>query len=131
EDLPDNLVKVTNEAKEGPRAKIPQINLVGNDSFKQSDILETFELTTPRWHNWRKPATSYSREMLQGAVEKLRSYYQDRGYADFQIESAQVTISPEKDDMFITISVDEGDIYRISDAKIAGNTIVPQADLER
>jgi outer membrane protein insertion porin family len=131
EDLPDNLVRVTIEIKEGSRAKIRQINIVGNTKYEQSDIVEGFELMTPRWNNWWKPGTSYSRESLQGDLEKLRSYYQDRGYADFQIESAQVTISPEKDDMFITISIDEGDVYRIAEARVAGNTIVPTAQVER
>jgi outer membrane protein insertion porin family len=131
DELPDNLVRVTIDIKEGARAKIRQINIVGNTKFKQEDIIEGFELMTPRWNNWWKTGTSYSRESLTGDLEKLRNYYQDRGYADFQIESAQVSISPELDDMFITISIDEGDIYRIADGKIAGNTIVPLQDLQR
>lgn len=131
EELDDNRVLVTIDIDEGDRAKIRQINIVGNTTFKQKDIIENFELMTPRWNNWWKPGTSYSRESLQGDLEKLRSYYQDRGYADFQIESAQVTISPEKDDMFITISISEGDVYRIAEARVAGNTIVPTAQVER
>jgi outer membrane protein insertion porin family len=131
EELPDNLVRVGIEIKEGSRAKIRQINIVGNESFDDQEIIEGFELMTPKWNNWWKAGTSYSREMLTGDLEKLRSFYLDRGYAGFQIESAQVQISDEKSDMFITISIDEGDIYRIADVRVAGNTIVPASNLQR
>jgi len=131
EELPDNLVRVAIEISEGGRAKIRQINIVGNQAFEEKQILDDFELMTPKWHNWWKPGTSYSREALQGDLEKLRTFYQDRGYANFQIESAQVSISPEKDDMFVTVSISEGDVYHIADAKIAGNTRVPLEQLQR
>ncbi len=130
DELPDNLVRVGIEIEEGSRAKIRQINIVGNESYSDDEIIEAFELMTPRWNNWWKPGTSYSREMLQGDLEKLRTFYQDRGYADFQIESAQVQISDDKTDMFITISIDEGDIYRIADARVAGTTVVPLEELQ-
>ena len=126
EDQPDNRVRVKIDIKEGSRAKIRQISVVGNTKFKEKDILESFELKTPRWNSWYKQNDRYSRESLQGDLEKLRSWYQDRGYANFQMESAQVQIAPEKDDMFITLSVNEGDVYRISESKLAGNTIVPE-----
>jgi outer membrane protein insertion porin family len=131
EDQPDNRVRIKIDIKEGARAKIRQIAIVGNTKFKEKDILETFELKTPGWLSWYKQNDRYSRESLQGDLEKLRSYYQDRGYANFQIESAQVAIAPEKDDMFISVSVQEGDVYKISDVKLAGNTIVPEAELRR
>jgi outer membrane protein insertion porin family len=130
DEQPENRVRITIDIKEGQRAKIRQIAVVGNTKFKEKDILETFELKTPKWNSWYKQNDRYSRESLQGDLEKLKSWYQDRGYANFEIESAQVTIAPEKDDMFITMSVREGDIYKIADSKIAGNTIVPQRDLE-
>ncbi|MET0281385.1 MAG: outer membrane protein assembly factor BamA [Steroidobacteraceae bacterium] len=130
EDQPENRVRITIDIKEGQRAKIRQIAVVGNTKFKEKDILETFELKTPKWNSWYKQNDRYSRESLQGDLEKLKSWYQDRGYANFEIESAQVTIAPEKDDMFITMSVREGDVYKIAESKIAGNTIVPQRDLE-
>ena len=130
EEQPDNRVRIKIDIKEGARARIRQINIVGNTKFKEKDILETFELKTPKWNNWWKAATRYSRESLSGDLEKVKSYYQDRGYANMDIESAQVTISPEKDDMFITVSVKEGEIYKIADASIAGQTIVPLKDLQ-
>jgi outer membrane protein insertion porin family len=131
EDLPDNLVRVSIDIDEGARAKIRQINIIGNETFDDAELLGNFELTTPRWYNWWKPGTSYSREALQGDLEKLRSFYQDRGYANFQIESAQVSISPELDDIFITVGISEGDVYRIADVRIAGNTRVPVEELRR
>ena len=131
EEQPDNRVRIKIDIKEGARARIRQINIVGNTKFKEKDILESFELKTPKWNNWWQSSTRYSRESLQGDLEKLRSFYQDRGYANFDIESAQVTISPEKDDMFITVSVKEGEIYKIADASIAGQTIVPLKDLQQ
>jgi outer membrane protein insertion porin family len=131
EDQPDNRVRVKIDIKEGQRAKIRQISIVGNTKFKEKDIVSTFELKTPKWNSFYKQNDRYSKESLQGDLEKLRSWYQDRGYANFQIESAQVAISPEKDDMFITVNISEGEVYRISESKIAGNTIVPEADLRR
>ncbi|MEY4762560.1 MAG: hypothetical protein RLZZ200_2416 [Pseudomonadota bacterium] len=129
EDQPDNRVKVKIDIKEGSRARIRQIAVVGNTKFKEKDILETLELKTPRWNSWYKQNDRYSRESLQGDLEKLKSWYQDRGYANFQMESAQVQISPEKDDMFISLNISEGDVYKVSEAKLAGNTIIPEAEM--
>src|SRR6202040_4083447 len=119
------------EIKEGKRAKIRQINLVGNHAYKQKDVLDTFELKTPNWKSWYKQDDRYSRESLQGDLEKLRNYYMDRGYANFQIDSTQVAIAPEKEDIFITINIDEGQVYKLSQIKLAGTFVVPQAELER
>jgi outer membrane protein insertion porin family len=130
-DLPGNKVDVLVDIKEGKRAKIEMINLVGNTKFKDKDVLESFELKTPNWLSWYKQDDRYSRESLTGDLEKLRSYYMDRGYANFQIESTQVTIAPEKDNMFITINIDEGDVFRVSDIKLAGTMVVPEAQLKK
>jgi outer membrane protein insertion porin family len=130
-DLPGNKVDVIVDIKEGKRAKIEQINIVGNTKFKEKDILGSFELKTPNWLSWYKQDDRYSRESLTGDLEKLRSYYMDRGYANFQIESTQVTIAPEKDDMYITVNVSEGEVYKISDIKLAGTMVVPEAQLRR
>ena len=130
-DLPGNKVDVVVDIHEGKRAKIEMINLVGNTKFKEKDVLETFELKTPNWLSWYKQDDRYSRESLTGDLEKLRSYYMDRGYANFQIESTQVTIAPEKDDMYITINVNEGDVFRVSEIKLAGTMVVPEAELRK
>jgi outer membrane protein insertion porin family len=129
EELSGNRVKVKIDIKEGKRAKIRQINLVGNSKFADKKVLESFELKTPNWLSWYKQDDRYSRESLQGDLEKLRSYYMDRGYANFQVDSTQVAIAPEKDDIFITINIDEGDVYKVSSVKLAGNFIVPEAQL--
>ena len=130
-DLPGNKVDVLVDIKEGKRAKIEMINLVGDTKFKENDVLNTFELKTPNWLSWYKQDDRYSRESLTGDLEKLRSYYMDRGYANFQIESTQVTIAPEKDDMFITINVNEGDVFKVSEIKLAGTMVVPEEQLRR
>ncbi|MGC1728084.1 MAG: outer membrane protein assembly factor BamA [Steroidobacteraceae bacterium] len=126
-----NRVKIKITIKEGGRAKIRQINIVGDTRFPQKDILGTLELKTPNWLSWYKQDDRYSRESLQGDLEKVRNYYMDRGYANFQIDSTQVTITPEKEDMFITVNVDEGQVYRISSIKLAGTFVVPQVELQR
>jgi outer membrane protein insertion porin family len=126
-----NRVKIKVTIKEGGRAKIRQINIVGDTKFRQKDILETLELKTPNWLSWYKQDDRYSRESLQGDLEKVRNYYMDRGYANFQIDSTQVAITPEKEDIFITVNVDEGQVYRLSTIKVAGTFVVPQTELER
>jgi len=130
-ELPGNKVDVIVDIKEGKRAKSEQINLVGNTKFKEKDVLEGLELHTPNWLSWYKQDDRYSRESLTGDLEKLRSYYMDRGYANFQIESTQVTIAPEKDDMYITVNVNEGDVFRVSEIKLAGTMVVPEAELRK
>jgi outer membrane protein insertion porin family len=130
-ELPGNKVDVIVDIKEGKRAKIEMINLVGNTKFKEKDVLEDFELHTPNLLSWYKQDDRYSRESLTGDLEKLRSYYMDRGYANFQIESTQVTIAPEKDDMYITVNVNEGDVFKVSEIKLAGTMVVPESELRR
>jgi outer membrane protein insertion porin family len=126
-----NRVKIKIEIKEGKRAKIRQINLVGNHTYKQGEVLDTFELKTPNWKSWYKQDDRYSRESLQGDLEKLRNFYMDRGHANFQIDSTQVAIAPEKDDIFITVNLQEGDVFKVSDVKLAGTFVVPKAELEK
>ena len=131
EDLADNRVRVNLDIKEGSRAKIRQINIVGNKTFKAKDILETLTLKTPTWTSWYKQDDRYSRESLQGDLEKIQTYYQDRGYAKAHIDSVQVAISPDKNDVFITANITEGVVYKISSVKLAGNLVVPEAQLRR
>jgi outer membrane protein insertion porin family len=131
EEVPGNRVKIKIEIVEGKRAKIRQINIVGNHTFKEKDILETFELKTPNLLSFYKQDDRYSRESLQGDLEKLRSFYMDRGYANFEVESTQVAIAPEKDDIFITVNVDEGEVHKVKEVKLAGTFVVPEALLKR
>jgi len=131
EDVAGNKVKITIDIKEGKRARIRQINFVGDTKYPPKEILETLELHTPNWLSWYKQDDRYSRESLQGDLEKLRSFYMDRGYANFQIDSTQVAIAPEKDDIFITVNVTEGDVYTVSEVKLAGTFVVPEEELRK
>ena len=130
EDLPNNRVRVPIDIKEGARAKIRQINIVGDTKFKPKAILDTLSLTTPNLTSWYKESDRYSRESLQGDIEKIQTFYQDRGYANFRTDSVQVAISPDKSDIFITVNVFEGIVYKLGEIKIAGTTVVPQAQLQ-
>jgi outer membrane protein insertion porin family len=128
-ELPDNQVEITINIKEGDRSRIRQINIVGNTVYEDDGLLEIFQLRTPHWLSWIRQDDRYSREALQGDLESLRSYYMDRGYADFGIESTQVAISPDKKDIFITINIVEGELYTVSDVKLAGELIIPERAL--
>jgi outer membrane protein insertion porin family len=131
EEVPGNRVKIKIDIVEGKRAKIRQINIVGNHTFKEKDILETFELKTPNLLSFYKQDDRYSRESLQGDLEKLRSFYMDRGYANFDVESTQVAIAPEKDDIFITVNVNEGEVFKVKEVKLAGTFVIPEPLLRR
>src|SRR6185436_13640536 len=131
EDVPGNKVKIKINIVEGKRAKIRQINIVGNHTFKEKDILEAFALKTPNLLSFYKQDDRYSRESLTGDLEKLRSFYMDRGYANFDVESTQVAIAPEKDDIFITVNVNEGEVFKVKEVKLAGTFVVPEPLLRR
>ncbi|MDH3552807.1 MAG: outer membrane protein assembly factor BamA [Gammaproteobacteria bacterium] len=122
----NNTVRVRIDVNEGERAKIRQVNLVGNAAFEEKDIRADFELDTANWLSWIRQDDRYSKEALEGDLEKLRAYYMDRGYADFRVESTQVAISPNKKDIFVTIGLHEGEQYTISDVKLVGDMVVPE-----
>ncbi|MBT8066055.1 MAG: outer membrane protein assembly factor BamA [Gammaproteobacteria bacterium] len=126
-DRPNNTVTIRVDVTEGDRAKIRQVNIVGNTTFDDDEIREGFELDTANWLSWFRQDDRYAKESLEGDLETLRSFYMDRGYADFKIESTQVAISPNKKDIFVTIGIDEGDLYTISDVKLVGEMVVPEA----
>jgi outer membrane protein insertion porin family len=128
-EMPDNRVRIAIDIVEGKRSKIRQINIVGNEAFDDEELLEGLKLRTPNWLSWYRQDDRYSREELSGDLEKVRSFYLDRGYANFEVESTQVAIAPDREDIFITMNVQEGDVYRISDVKIAGNLVVPEEEL--
>ncbi|MBL8201917.1 MAG: outer membrane protein assembly factor BamA [Chromatiales bacterium] len=128
-ELPDNKVDIAITIKEGDRARIRQINLVGNRSFSDEELLERFELKTPTWLSFIRQDDRYSREALSGDLEKLRSFYMDRGFADFGVESTQVAISPDKRDIFITINLQEGERYTVSNVRLGGELVLPEAQL--
>ena len=129
--LDRNRVDVQIDIKEGKAARIRHINIVGNDTFEQEDLRKGWESNTTNWKSWYKRDDQYSREKLSGDLEKLNSYYLDRGYVDFDIESTQVSISPDRRDMYLSANVSEGEIYSISEVIVTGDTIIPHEDMEK
>ncbi|MFZ9311537.1 MAG: outer membrane protein assembly factor BamA [Arenimonas sp.] len=126
-----NRVDVSLEITEGKSARLRDINIVGNTVYPDDVIREGWESNTSNWLSWYKRDDQYSREKLSGDLEKLTDYYLDRGYVDFNVESTQVTISPDKKDMFLTANVVEGKIYKVSGVSVSGETIVPKEDVEK
>ncbi len=131
EALPRNRVALNIKVKEGSVASIEHINIVGNERFTTAELLKQMQLKTTGFWSWYSSDNKYSREKLAADLETLRSYYLDRGYIRFNIESTQVSISPDKEGVYITINVSEGEVYTIKDLKFAGNLILPESDYER
>ena len=125
-ELQRNRVSVKIDIDEGDVAKIRHINLVGNGDFTDTDLLEQFEQKKTGWLSWITSDDKYSREKLSADIETLESFYLDRGYLGFEITSTQVSVSPDKESVFITINLNEGDVYTIGEIKLAGELIIPE-----
>jgi outer membrane protein insertion porin family len=130
-ELPRNRVGLSIVVDEGDVAAIKQISIVGNQAFSAEELLGKFELESTGWLSWMNNKDKYSREKLTGDIEKLRSFYMDNGYLRFNIESTQVALSDDKQSIFVTINVTEGDVYTVSKTELAGELIVPQEELQR
>ncbi|AWF82185.1 outer membrane protein assembly factor BamA [Microbulbifer sp. A4B17] len=130
-ELPRNQVELRVIVDEGSVAAIKHINIVGNKAFSDEELGEIFELQTTGWLSWLRSDDKYSREKLTGDLERLESYYLDRGYLDFKIDSTQVSLSPDKESVFITVNVFEGDVYTISEVDLAGDPVVPEEEVKR
>lgn len=129
--LERNRVGINFSVDEGEKARIKQINIVGANSFKEQDLLDLFVLRTPNWLTWYTKNDQYSKQKLSGDLESLRSFYLDRGYLEFTIDSTQVSISPDKQDIYITVSVTEGERYTLSTVKLAGELTLPEEELTK
>jgi outer membrane protein insertion porin family len=129
ETLPRNRVSIGLEINEGDVAAIQHLNIVGNEAFGDDRLKDLFELQTTSFWNSLTNSDKYAREKLSGDLETLRSFYLDRGYIDFSIESSQVSISPDKSEVFIAISVNEGPKYTVSDINLRGDLIVEESAL--
>jgi outer membrane protein insertion porin family len=127
--LERNRVAVDIDITEGETARIKRINIVGNDSFDEDDLLDEFQLGTTNWTSIVTSNDQYSRQQLSADLETLRSYYLDRGYINFKVNSTQVSITPDKKDIYITINVTEGAVFTISDIKLAGTLVVPKEEM--
>ncbi|MFZ5482641.1 MAG: outer membrane protein assembly factor BamA [Pseudomonadota bacterium] len=125
-----NRTAISFEVDEGEVAKIRQINIVGAQAFKEKDLVDQFTLRTPGWLTWFTKNDQYSKQKLSADLESLRSYYMNRGYLEFRIESTQVSITPDKKDIYLTVNIHEGDKYTVSDFRLAGDLPVPEAELK-
>tara|TARA_B100000809_G_scaffold67625_1_gene64662 strand:- start:2212 stop:4602 length:2391 start_codon:yes stop_codon:yes gene_type:complete len=130
EDLPGNTVTVRVDVKEGDRAQIRQINIVGNRIFSDEDLLERLKLKMGNWLSFINQDDRYSREDLQGDLETIESFYLDQGFANFRIDSAQVAISHDKTGIFVTVNISEGELYKLSDVKLTGEFVIPRERIE-
>ena len=129
--LDRNRVDITITIAEGKAAKIRHINIVGNEVFSDEEILDGWESGTTNWLSWYNRDDQYSREKLSGDLDRLVSYYLDRGYVDFNVESTQVSISPDNSDMYLVANVREGEPYKFGEVRISGDTVVPVEQVQR
>jgi outer membrane protein insertion porin family len=129
--LPRNRVGINFDLFEGGVSRIREINIVGNSAFSQSRLRDLFSLTTPGWLTWYTDSDKYSREKLERDVEALKSFYLDRGYLEFKVEPPQVTISADKKDIYITLTINEGKPYKVSEVKLAGDLLGLDAEINR
>jgi len=128
---PRNRVSISINIDEGSNATIEHINIVGNTVYDDDTLLDLFELKTGGFFSFFSSSNKYSREKLKGDLEKLNSYYLDRGYLLFNSDSVQVAISPNRKSVYITVNVIEGDKYTVSNAELSGDLVLPEDDLKR
>ncbi len=129
EELPQNRVVVTIKIDEGDVAAISGINIVGNKDFDDDTLKILFELKKSNLLSFIAQDDKYNREKLTGDIERLESWYLNRGYLDFSIQSTQVTISPNRKSVFITININEGSIYTVSEILLAGNPTISEGEI--
>lgn len=129
EQIDEGRVQVNIDINEGEIAKIRQINIVGNQDFDDETLRNVFELDDKpgRVFGWFSN-DEYSREALSGDIERLRSFYLDRGYVNFDVTSTQVSIGPEKSEIFVTLNIDEGNQYRVGNVRFAGDLQISESE---
>ncbi len=127
--LERNRISLTFTIDEGEVSKIVDINIIGAAAFSESTLLKEFELTTGGWFSWFTKDDQYSKQKLSGDLEKLKSYYLNRGYLEFNIESTQVSITPDKDKIYITVNISEGPVYKITDIKFQGDLKISEEEM--
>jgi outer membrane protein insertion porin family len=125
-----NRVAINFTIDEGESTRIARINIVGSKAFTERQLLDQMTLTTPGWLTWYTKNDQYSKQKLSGDLEALRSYYQNRGYLEFNVDSTQVSITPDKQDIYITLNITEGPRYTVGDVRVAGDLVVPASELE-
>ena len=130
EQLPRNRVEIKIEISEGKIASIRHINFVGNQVYDNELLRDIFALKERHWLSFFKGDDKYSREKLAGDLERIRSYYLDRGYINMGVSATQVSITPDKKHIYITVNVNEGEQYRIREVKLAGELKVDERELQ-
>ncbi len=131
--LDRNRVDISINIKEGKAAKIRHVNVIGNDIFSDKELMDAWESRPSNWLSWYRRDDQYSKEKLSGDLEKLQSYYLDRGYIDADVgpDNTQVSISPDKRDVYITAGLTEGEQYKLSTVDVSGDTVLPKEDVEK
>ncbi len=129
--LERNRVALRFDIEEGAVTKIADINIIGAKDFTEKQLLRQMKLTTPGWFTWFTKDDQYSKQQLTADLEALRSYYLNRGYLEFNIESTQVSITPDREKIFITVAITEGPVYRVGEVKFSGDLIVGEPELRR
>jgi outer membrane protein insertion porin family len=124
-----NRVKINFAVDEGDVTRIKQIKIIGNKTFSDSELLDQIKLSNSGWFTWYTKADQYSKQKLAGDIETLKSFYLNRGYIEMQVESTQVSITPDKKDIYITINISEGDKYTVSDVKLDGELFGRESEL--
>ncbi len=130
-ELERNRVDIDIKISEGVVAKIKQVNIVGNTVYDDDTLLSELQLGVPGFWDWITSMDEYAKPKLAADEETIRSYYQDRGYVRFSVDSTQVTITPDKKDIYITMNVTEGDKYTVNKVELAGDLKVDEAELRK
>jgi outer membrane protein insertion porin family len=128
---PRNRVAINITIDEGNTAAIKHINIVGNTVYTDDELISLFELKTTGWLSWLTSDDKYAREKLKGDLEKLSSYYLDRGYIQFKIDGTQVSIAPDKESIYITINISEGEKFNVGKVELSGDLILPEEVIRR
>ena len=128
--LPRGRVAIDLNISEGRSSRIKNIDIVGNKIYPDSQLIGLFDTSTPRWNSWLTKSDQYDRDKLQADIDRLESFYQDRGFMDFKVTFTQVSLSPDRQWIYLTINVDEGKVYRVKGHQFKGDLIVPQSELE-
>lgn len=127
EELPRNRVSIELNINEGEESRIRHINIVGNEAFSEEELLGLFELGTKPFYMLLSRKDRYSREQFSGDLERLESYYLDNGYVEFNVDSTPISITPDRKEVYITININEGDLYTINEVDLAGDLVDAEA----
>lgn len=127
--LERNRVSLRFDIEEGEITRIADINIIGATAFTERQLLREMQLTTPGWLTWITKDDQYSKQKLTADLESLRSFYLNRGFLEFAIDTTQVSITPDREKIFITIAITEGPVYRLGEVRFGGELIVPEREL--